>query len=54
MKKLNHLPITLLFTTFVALLLSACAGPPEIQPTKLQADKIAFESYRDGQAEVYS
>jgi len=48
MKKLNHLPITILLITLAVILLAACEGPPD-----LQTDKIAFESYRDGNAEVY-
>ncbi len=49
MNKLKHLPTTILFVTLTALLLSACAGPPNLQNTH----KIAFESYRDGKADVY-
>ena len=48
MKKLNHLPMPILFTILAAFLLSACVAPPETQ-----THQLAFESYRDGDAEIY-
>jgi TolB protein len=46
MNKPKHLPTLILFTILAAFLLAACASPRE-------PHQIAFESYRDGNAEVY-
>lgn len=53
MKNSKHLPAAILSIILTIFFLTACAPPTNLHVDENATDKIAFESYRDGNAEVY-